>query len=78
MTCLLSCRMLFLVLFAKCNNVDLCVVMERYLYLYLSVSKMLKYSVSKTQNNYSLLFFFLQNKHKSLFKQGTCGKSLKW
>lgn len=58
MTCLLSCRMLFLVLFAKCNNVDLCVVMERYLYLYLSVSKMLKYSVSKTQNNYSLLFFF--------------------
>lgn len=58
MTCLLSCRMLFLVLFAKCNNVDLCVVMERYLYLCLSVSKMLKYSVSKTQNNYSLLFFF--------------------
>lgn len=61
MTCLLSCRMLFLVLFAKCNNVDLCVVMDRYLYLYLSVSKMLKYSVSKTQNNYSLLFFYRTN-----------------
>lgn len=67
MTCLLSCRMLFLVLFAKCNNVDLCVVMERYLYLYLSISKMLKYSVSKTQNNYSLLFFFFYRANTSLY-----------
>lgn len=77
MTCLLSWRMLFLVLFAKCNNVDLCVVMDRYLYLYLSISKMLKYSVSRTQNNYSLLFFYRTNT-SLLFKQGTCGKSLKW
>lgn len=55
MNCLLSCRMLFLVLFAKYNNVFLCicVYIDRYLYLfiYLSIYKMLKYFVSMTQQN---------------------------
>lgn len=48
----LSCRMLFLVLFAKYNNVGLCVYIDRYLcYLSIYIYKMLKYSVSKTQKN---------------------------
>lgn len=35
LVCELPVVLPFLVLFAKCNNVDLCVVMDRYLYLYL-------------------------------------------
>lgn len=35
LVCELPVVLPFLVLFAKCNNVDLCVVMDRYSYLYL-------------------------------------------
>lgn len=72
----LSCRMLFLVLFAKYNNVGLCVYIDRYwcclsIYIY----KMLKYSCFKDSKE--LVRTFYRTNTSLQIKQGTCGKILK-